>query len=126
MNANVQEKHLLEKIKDLLDQGMEDLNSLTGQRLENLRINALRALEEKHLPFFTPWHWIVVGGFSTAMIATAVFFLWVSPSPAVLPVSRVDDFEIITSRDHIDFYQNLDFYHWLVTTGNDPVKGKAS
>jgi len=126
MNANDQEKHLLEKTKDLLDQGTENLNNQTRQRLKNVRINALRAVEEKRWGFFTPLRWIVVGGFAAAMISVAASLLWLPRSPEVLPASQIDDFEIITSRDHIEFYQNLDFYHWLVTPGNNPTKGKAS
>ncbi len=48
MNANDQEKHFLGKVKDLLDEGVENLNSQTRERLEVVRIRALRSAGEKH------------------------------------------------------------------------------
>ena len=126
MNANDQEKYFLGKVKDLLDEGVEDLNSQTRQRLEHVRMSALRAAGEKYSGLFTPLRWTMVGGFSTAMMAAAAFFFWQHTPPGELPVREVDDFEIITSSDHIDFYQNLDFYRWLAIEENDTTTGKAS
>ncbi len=50
MNANDQERFLLEKVKDLLDQGVEDLNRRTKERLEEVRIRALRPADEEGHP----------------------------------------------------------------------------
>ena len=47
MNANDPEKHSLGEIKDLLDEGVENLNGQTRERLEVLRIRALRSAEEE-------------------------------------------------------------------------------
>ncbi len=47
MNANDQEKPFLGKVKDLLDQGVKNLHSQTRERLEYLRIRALRSAEGK-------------------------------------------------------------------------------
>lgn len=49
MNANDQEKHFLGKVKDLLDEGVENLNSQTRERLEVVRIRALRSAGESIL-----------------------------------------------------------------------------
>ncbi len=125
MNANNQEKDFLGKVKDLLDEGFENLNSQTRQRLEQVRLRALSVVGEKRSGFFTPLRWIMVGGFATATMAAVAFFFWMHTSPGVLPVGHIDDFEIITSDEHVDFYQNLDFYRWLAAKENDPTKGKA-
>jgi hypothetical protein len=47
MKASDQEKHFLGKVKDLLDEGVENLNGQTRERLEYVRIRALRSAEEK-------------------------------------------------------------------------------
>jgi hypothetical protein len=47
MKANDREKLLLGKVKELLDEGVENLNGQTRERLEQLRIRALRSDEEK-------------------------------------------------------------------------------
>ena len=126
MNANDREKHFLEKLKDLLNEGMENLDKETSQRLENIRIRALRAAGEKRSGFFIPRRWIMAGGFATAAMAAVALFFWLITSPGDLPARYAEDFEIISSPERIDFYQNLDFYRWLATKENEPVKGKAS
>ncbi len=126
MNANDQEKYLLGKVKDLLHEGVEDPNSQTRQRLEHVRMSALRTAGEKCSGLFTPLRWTMVGGFSKAMVAAAAFFFWQHTPPGELPPGEVDDFEIITSRDHIDICQNLDFYRRLAIEENDTTTGKAS
>ena len=47
MNASDQEKPFRGKAKDLLDEGVENLSSQTRERLEYVRIKALRSAEEK-------------------------------------------------------------------------------
>ena len=126
MNGNEKEDRFLEKAKDLLNEGAEDLDSKTLQRLQDIRIRALRATEEKRSGFSISLRWVMVGGCATATMAAMALFLWLSTSPQILPVRQVEDFEIITSQERIDFYQNLDFYRWLATRENGEVKGRAS
>ena len=110
-----QEEGLLEKAKDLLNGAAENLDGQTGQRLERIRTNALRASEEKPSGFFTPLHWIMVGGFGAATMAAVALFFWLNPFPGDFPAKHVGDFEIITSREPIDLYQDLEFYRWMAT-----------
>ena len=126
MIANDPEKHFLEKVKDLLNESVENLDSHTCQRLENIRTRALRATEEKRPGFFVPLRWIMVGGFATATMAAVALFFWLSTSPGNLPVRQVEDLEIITSQERIDFFQNLDFYRWLATKENVERRGERS
>jgi len=126
MNANDREKYFLGKVKDLLNEGMENLDSQTRLRLEHVRIRALRSAAEKRSRFFTPQRWIMVGGFATATMAAMVLFFWLHTSPGVLPAKHFEDFEIITSKEQTDFYQNLDFYRWLATNEDYPAQGKTS
>ena len=120
MNASDQEKHFLEKAKDLLNEGVENLDNQTCQCLQNIRTGALRATEERRSGFFVPLRWIMVGGFATATMAAVALFFWLSTSPGNLPAKNAEDFEIITSQERIDFFQNLDFYRWLATEENGP------
>jgi hypothetical protein len=113
MNAKDPEKLFLEKVQDLLNQGTENLGSQTERRLEELRDSALTAAEEKRSRFFPPRRWVLVGSFATVTLAAAAFFFWLSPSSPAPPTGEIEDLEIITSQERIDFYQNLDFYRWL-------------
>ena len=47
MNANDPKEPSLGKVKDLLDEGTENLNRQIRERLEYVRIRALRSAEEK-------------------------------------------------------------------------------
>jgi hypothetical protein len=126
MIAQDPEKQFLEKVKDLLDESMENLDRETGRRLEDIRTRALRATQEKHSGFFIPLRWIMVGGVATATMAALALFFWLSTTPGNLPVRQVEDLEIITSQERIDFFQNLDFYRWLATKGNVERRGESS
>jgi hypothetical protein len=116
----------LEKVKGLLNEGVENLDHQTGQRLEHIRIKALEAAREKPSGFLTPLRWVMVGGFATATMAVVALFFWLNPSSVTLPFKQVEDFEIITSQERIDFYQNLDFYRWLATEEKGPAQGKSN
>ena len=120
MIGNEREKLFLERAKGLLDRVAENLDNQTGQRLEYIRTNALRAAGEKPSGFFTPLRWVMVGGIGTATMAAAALFIWLSTSPGDFPVRHVEDFEIITSREPIDFYQDLEFYR-SIATPNGPT-----
>ena len=115
MMVNDQEKHFLEKAKDLLNRGVENLDSRATQRLGHIRVDALTAAEEKASGFFFSLRWIVFGGLATATMAAIALFFWLPTSPAEFPVRHIEDLEIITSKEQIDFYQNLEFYRWMAT-----------
>jgi hypothetical protein len=112
MNVKDPEKLFLEKAHDLLDRGTENLGSWTERRLEEIRSQALMAAGEKRARFFPRRRWVLAGSFAMATLAAA-FLFWPSPSSPPPPTGEVEDLEIITSQDRIDFYQNLDFYRWL-------------
>jgi len=127
MNAKDPEKLLLEKAKDLLNLGVESLGPQTERQLGDIRIRALSAAEEKRPGSFSPRRWVMVGGLAAATMAAVALFFWLSPSPESLPTGHVEDLEIITSKERMDLYQNMDFYRWLETTENGARKnGKAS
>ena len=116
MNTNEQEKRFLQKVKGLLSEGAENLDSQTRQRLKHIRLDALRSVEEKRMRtlFYSRW---VTAGALVAMVAVAIFFL-LRTSPRDVSVNYIEDYEIITSAEHFDLYENLEFYRWLATEDN--------
>jgi hypothetical protein len=113
MNAKDPEKVFLEKVQDLLNHGTENLGSQTERRLQDIRGEALTAAGEKRSRFFPPRRWVLVGSFAMATLAAVALFFWLSPSATPPPTGQLEDLEIITSQERIDFYQNLDFYRWV-------------
>jgi len=115
MIENGQGKRFLEKTNDLLNRGAENLDSRTSQRLELMRMKALSGAEEEIPGSFLSLRWITFGGLATVTMAAVALFFWFNTSPGDFPVKHVEDVEIITSREPIDFYQNLEFYRWMAT-----------
>ena len=113
MIENGEGKRFLEKTNDLLNRAAENLDSRTRQRLEHMRMKALSGVEEAIPGSFLPLRWITFGGLATATMAAVALFFWFNTSPGDFPVKHVEDLEIITSREPIDLYQNLEFYRWM-------------
>jgi len=115
MMGNGQEEFFLERTKDLLNRSTQNLDSATRQRLAHIRVKALSAFEEKPAGFFLPLRWLTFGSLATAAIAAVGLFFFLKSSPGDFPARQIEDFEIITSQERIDFYQDLEFYRWMVT-----------
>jgi len=113
MKVKDPEELFLKKIQDFLDQETENLGSRTQRRLEDIRGQALMAAGEKRSSFLLPRRWVLVGSFAMVALVAAGLFFWLSPSSETLPAGEIEDLEIVTSQERIDFYQNLDFYRWL-------------
>ena len=116
-NEEEREKQLVERIRGFLDESAESLNPDIRLRLQEARFRALRAGprtgEKRRARFFFFPKWITVGSLATAMTAVLVFFFWFNvPSPEI-PAKQVEDFEVLISKEQIDFYKDLDFFLWL-------------
>lgn len=115
MNELEKEGRFLEKVRGLLDESAEALNPETDLRLRQMRAQALEMPAKRHLNLFAAHRWITVGGFATVTTAVLAFFFWFhAPSPD-FPPKQEEDFEILTSKEHIDFYKDLEFFRWLET-----------
>lgn len=117
MNALASEKQFVDQISGLLNEGAENLGSQTGRQLEHIRLSALRSAETPARSFI-PGRWIIFGSFATAATAAVALFFWLQTSPGNLPLRNIEDFEIITSSERVDFYEDLDFYRWLAAKEN--------
>jgi hypothetical protein len=118
MNGDGQERRLLEKAKGLLSEAAENLDSQTKRRLERIRLKALSLAEAKEARFFPRTRWVTVGAFAAAGMAAVAVFFWLRTSTGDFPDKHIEDFEMITSTENMDLYENLDFYRWLATKEN--------
>ncbi len=119
MNDDERENRFVREVASLLDKSAENLDEGTRRRLQAIRVEAVEN-PGRSRRFFLPLRWITAGALASACGIFGLFF-WLNTSPGDFPVSHAEDLEIITSNDHMDLYQNLDFYEWLATKEN----GKA-
>ena len=102
----------LDKLKQDLEQGNEQLDADTRARLSAARRKALEMLPEQRSPWRTSW-WQPAG--AVAMVAAAVFavILWQGRLSPDAELIQSTDLELIASSDNLNLYEELEFYQWL-------------
>lgn len=106
------EPRIVETARQALDARARDLDDLTIARLRAAR---LRALDVRPV---SPWRskWVAVAGLATAAIAVVLVAgpLWLRPvGPSALSVAGLEDLELLSTREHPEFFGDLEFYDWL-------------
>jgi hypothetical protein len=106
-----------ERLRSLLDKKAGELDSHTLSRLRQARSRAL-ARQSKPAGRLQLPDWSIAGGLATATIAVLAFsFLLETPQDPGLPPVPAGDLEILASGEDLEFYDQLDFYHWLEEEG---------
>jgi hypothetical protein len=118
MDEQEREKQFVEKVRGFLDDSAESLSSDIRLRLQESRIQALKAAEKRRVWFFPFPRWITVGGLATVTTVILTFFFWFTPPSPEVPTKQVEDFEILTSKEQMDFYKDLEFFRWLAAKEN--------
>lgn len=112
MNTEERDRELLEKVRATLDASTEDIDAATLRRLRQSRLDALEAAGAKRRLFFLP-RWATAGGVATVAVLGVAASVWLSATRPVLPEKQVEDLEIITAKEQLDLYADLEFYRWL-------------
>ena len=102
---------LLERVRKHLDHSCDALDGQTLSRLNRIRHGALEKQQKPRNPFLLPF-----GGLVTACVLVLSVTLMDHQSiPESLPsgASALEDIEILTSAEELDFYENYEFYQWL-------------
>jgi hypothetical protein len=99
-----QEREFLAKVRVELDRSTDDLDDLTVARLRAARRRALDARPRR-------FGWLAAAGIAATAVAAGLMAvaLW---TPVTPPASGFESIELLGEAD-VDFYENLDFYHWL-------------
>ncbi len=100
------EKRFLESVRRELDQSVEALDAATLSRLNQARQRALDAGLGRQV-----WWRPLAAGLALASVAVLAVSLWLA-RPAVEP-QALDDLELLTAAEPIEFYEELEFYEWL-------------
>jgi len=100
------EQSFLNAIKAELDTSTAEMDSATVARLAQIRQAALSSSSSR------PIWWIPAGAFATLAVAITVFLLWTA-TPVPEPNRVLEELDLLSSVDNIEFYDELDFYQWL-------------
>jgi len=118
MDEPEREKQFVEKVRGFLDESVQSLNPDIERRLQEARFQALRVAEKRRVWYFSFPRWITVGGLATVTTVILTFFFWFNVPSLEIPTKQIEDFEILTSREEIDFYKDLEFFRWLAAKEN--------
>jgi len=100
-----------QRVRAQLDQGAEQLNVYTVQRLARARAAALNG--ERAPRRVRSW-WLPALGTAVAAALVVSVTLRVMPQPeSVVADVATFDLELLTSNDDLELYQEMEFYAWL-------------
>jgi hypothetical protein len=104
------DKHLVDGIRQKLDQSCNALDGQTLSRLNRIRHAALERKQARATRMLLPF-----GGFVTAcVLVVSVMMFAPTRAPETEAVAPpLEDIEILTSSDSLDLYEDYEFYQWL-------------
>ncbi len=113
-DVNNDEQAFLDSAREQLDRSCDRLDGQTQSRLNSIRHAAIEhGRRHPGRALLAPF-----GGLVTAcvlVLVVSVFFQGAdTPAPAV-PDNRsaMEDLDILTSAESLEFFENLEFYQWL-------------
>ena len=112
MTESKSDKTFYENISGHLDQRVSDIDSQT--------ISALRAIRHKALSESARQQWFFSFLLKPKPLVTSLCFalvlslsLNIYMDPKTTPTPALEDIPLLTAKDDIEFYNDLDFYQWL-------------
>lgn len=115
---SIDEELFLTAAKSTLDDSVEQLDAETRSRLTQIRQQAIEAATNP--PTARLSRWLVPAGGGMAAAAALLLAVALGPdqqsSPQLQqpePMAVLEDIQILTDSEEIEFYQNLEFYEWL-------------
>lgn len=107
------EAEFLTRMRQQLDRSCDGLDARTVSRLNSIRHTALEHKQKRFSPL-----WLSFGGMVTAtflVFSLNLTSLQLPGSGASLkePATTLEDIEILTTTESLDFYEEYEFYQWL-------------
>ncbi len=104
------ERAFVERARAALDQRAHELNPPIDGRLRAARRTALEGAAGSRP------RWLWASGLAVAATAVLAVFLWLAP-PTQGPAPQLEDLELLSSSESLEFYEDLEFYDWLAQDG---------
>lgn len=111
MMSEEHDKNFVEGMRNLLNATEAEVEPQVRMRLRSARLKALDAAAEP-VPWFLRLPRLVTVG-SLAAAAVISISLWILAERGTLPTGQVEDLELLTNKEQMELYKDLDFYRWL-------------
>lgn len=115
----IDEQLFLSAAKSTLDDSVDKLDVQVQARLAQIRRQALENVASRPSLAKKFSHWLLpaTGLVTAAAALLLVVTLWTGQplpeSQQSAPMAVLEDINILTDSEEIEFYQNLEFYEWL-------------
>jgi hypothetical protein len=105
----------VDRLRGLLEDGEAPVDERIRMRLRSARIRALEAAEERQ-----PWYarfprWVTAGSIATLVVIIMAVSFWVGKGGSIIPQDQVENIDLMTQKEQLELYKDLDFYRWLET-----------
>ncbi|HTP67017.1 MAG TPA: DUF3619 family protein [Geobacteraceae bacterium] len=112
------EREVAEKVRKALDRSVADLDGRTVEGLRRARMAAVAAAETEKPPWFAVHRWLTAGGVAAFAVLVVAVSLWFVVPGRNQTVAQVEDMDILASNEHMEIYEDMDFYQWLAADQN--------
>ena len=119
------DEHFEQRARALLQESADQLDGATRSRLTQARHAALDAIKQRQTNVGT---WLMP---AAGLAAAAVVAVMLSVNPdqqdaQQLAAAVVDELEIVTAEDSLEFYRDVEFYSWLDTVLDEETAAPES
>jgi hypothetical protein len=112
------DREFVERVRRGLEAAARDLHGADLTRLRAARRAALHGAGPGVRRARSPWLWPVAGVVTAGLAATVVGLVWLSTAGDPLPLSGIENLELIAMLEQADLYVDADFYRWLAEQGD--------
>ncbi len=114
MNGNEYiEGEVVEMVRAELERSAADLDGETVERLRRARLAAVEAAAPGKKYWFAVPRWVAAGGLAVFAAFALALSLWLAIPRQTQMTAQVEDMDILANHEHLDIYENMDFYRWL-------------
>ena len=103
-----EDRRFAERAREQLERSVQELDADTGARLRAARLRALDLAPRGSRRSYA----VPIGALATASAAVLAVYLW-SETLAPGPVATLADFELLSSVEPLELYEQLEFLEWL-------------
>ena len=126
MREDERDETFIRSIVRELDDETDRLPPAVVRRLREGRLRAIDGWQGVwgRLPIVP--RWITAGGFATVTVLVVALSIWLGGNNNSKQVKNLDELEIASAQEQLEFYEELDFYRWLAdqpgSTGQGGLK----